>query len=206
MSFATAFILAAILSRFKYFQARDPFVLELPPYRLPTFKQVMLRVWGEMREFVTRLSMFMVVGSSLIWFLTTFPLDSSGLDTYAGQIGGLFQPLMNPLGINPFLTVSLIFGFVAKEIQVAALTVLYGLSDDAVAEEIRKTVTFAQGFSYCLFSLIYIPCLTTLGAIWGESKSVAYTVLSAIIPLSFAWLITFCVYQGMLLLAIGVSH
>lgn len=170
MSFVAAFLTAAILSRFPAFQTRDPFVLELPPYRFPSLKQVFLRVWGEMRHFVTRLSIFMVIGSSLIWLLTNFPQGTEGLDTYAGQIGGWFQPLMNPLGINPFLTVSLIFGFVAKEVQVAALTVIYGLGDEGAAAEIARTVTFSQGFSYCLFSLLYIPCLTALGAIWGESK------------------------------------
>lgn len=199
MSFGAAFILAAILSQFKYFQARDPFVLELPPYRLPTLQQIFLRVWGEMKEFVVRLSMFMVIGSSLIWFLTSFPQGSTGLDTYAGQLGSIFQPLMNPLGINPFLTVSLIFGFVAKEIQVAALTVLYGLSNQGVVQEIQRTVTFAQGFSYCLFSLIYIPCLTTLGAIWGESKSIRYTLIAVVVPLVTAWILSFVFYQISLL-------
>jgi ferrous iron transport protein B len=197
MSFVTAFIVAALLSQFKYFQARDPFVLELPPYRFPTIKQVFLRVWGEMKAFVTRLSIFMIIGSSLIWFLTSFPEGSTGLETFAGRIGSFFQPLMNPLGINPFLTVSLIFGFVAKEIQIAALTVIYGLNDsEAVASQIQNTVTFAQGFSYCLFSLIYIPCLTTLGAIWGETKSVVYTTLSMVIPLLTAWLFSLIFYQG----------
>lgn len=203
MSFVAAFILAALLSRFRYFQSRDPFVLELPPYRLPTIQQVFLRVWGEMKQFVVRLSIFMVIGSTLIWFLTSFPIGSKGLDTYAGQLGSLFQPLMNPLGINPFLTVSLIFGFVAKEIQVAALTVLYGLSHEAVVKEIQQTVTFAQGFSYCLFSLLYIPCLTTLGAIWGESKSIRYTLIAVIVPLVTAWTFSFIFYQSALLLRWG---
>ncbi|MGA1623159.1 MAG: ferrous iron transport protein B [Synechocystis sp.] len=203
MSFVAAFLLAVILSQFKYFQARDPFVLELPPYRLPTLQQVFFRVWGEMKEFVVRLSMFMVIGSSLIWFLTSFPKGSTGLETYAGQLGSIFQPLMNPIGINPFLTVSLIFGFVAKEIQVAALTVLYGLSDEGVAQEIQRTVTFAQGFSFCLFSLIYIPCLTTLGTIWGESKSVRYTIIAVVVPLVTAWIFSFVYYQGSTLLGWG---
>ncbi len=203
ISFIAAFSVAAILSRFKNFQARDPFVLELPPYRLPTFKQILLRVWGEMKHFVTRLSMFMIIGTSLIWFLTSFPQGSTGLDTYAGKIGSIFQPLMNPLGINPFLTVSLIFGFVAKEIQVAALTVIYGLKDDAIAQEIKRTVPFAQAFSFCLFSLLYIPCLTTIGTIWGESKSFRYTLLSIVMSLSFAWITSFIFYQGSLLLGLG---
>ncbi|MFM1843860.1 MAG: ferrous iron transporter [Cyanobacteriota bacterium] len=196
MSFGVGFFVAALLSRLPYFQARDPFVLELPPYRLPTIRQIILRVWGEMKEFVVRLSMFMAIGSSLIWFLTAFPAGATGLDTYAGQVGTLFQPLMNPLGINPYLTVSLIFGFVAKEVQIGALTVLYGLNDEGVANEIQRTVTFAQGFSYCLFSLIYIPCLTTLGAIWGEAKSIGYMVIAIGVPLLTAWTVSFVFYQG----------
>ena len=146
----------------------------------------------------------MVIGSSLIWFLTSFPQGSTGLGTYAGQLGSIFQPLMNPIGINPFLNVSLIFGFVAKEIQIAALTVLYGLSDEGVAQEIQRTVTFAQGFSYCLFSLIYIPRLTTLGAIWGESKSVRYTIIAVVVPLVTAWIFSLVYYQGSLLLGWGI--
>jgi len=203
LSFVAAFLTAALLSRFPTFQAREPFVLELPPYRFPSLKQVFLRVWGEMKQFVTRLSVFMVIGSSLIWLLTNFPEGAEGLDTYAGQIGGWFQPLMNPLGINPFLTVSLIFGFVAKEVQIAALTVIYGLGDEGTAAEIGRTVTFAQGFSYCLFSLLYIPCLTTLGAIWGETKSIAYTLFSVAAPLAIAWAFSFVFYQGFTLLGLG---
>lgn len=204
MSFATAFIVAAVLSKNKHFENRDPFVLELPPYRFPTIKQVWLRVWGEMKQFVTRLSMFMVIGTTLVWFLTTFPLGTEGLDTYAGQIGNFFAPLMKPLGINPFLTVSLIFGFVAKEIQIAALAVIYGLSDADLGVELSKTLTFAQGFSYCLFSLIYVPCLTTLGTIWGESRSLRFTILAVVIPFLVAWIFSFIFYQGFQLLGLGV--
>jgi ferrous iron transport protein B len=203
MSFVAAFGTAALLSRFKTFQTREPFVLELPPYRLPTVTQILRRVWGEMQQFVTRLSLFMVIGTSLTWFLTSFPQGSTGLDTYAGQLGRLFQPLMNPLGINPFLSVTLIIGFVAKEVQIAALTVIYGLSNEGVTAELQKTMTFAQGFSFCLFSLLYIPCLTTIGTIWSESKSVGYTVLSVGFPLVLAWLISFVFYQGAVLIGLG---
>jgi len=203
MSFVAAFGTAALLSRFNTFRTREPFVLELPPYRLPTITQILRRVWGEMQQFVSRLSLFMVIGTSLTWFLTSFPQGSTGLDTYAGQLGQLFQPLMNPLGINPFLTVTLIIGFVAKEVQIAALTVIYGLSDAGVTAELQKTMTFAQGFSFCLFSLLYIPCLTTIGTIWSESKSLGYTVLSVAFPLGLAWLVSFGFYQGAVLVGLG---
>lgn len=196
LSFGAALVLAGVLSRFAYFQHRDPFVLELPPYRLPSVGQIALRVWGEMREFLTRLSLFMIFGSSLVWVLTSFPEGSQGLDTWAGQLGQIFHPLMEPLGFNPFLTVSLIFGFVAKEIQVAALAVSYGASESAIAQELAQNINPIQGFSYCLFSLLYMPCLTTLGAIWNESKSSVYTAIAVVLPLLTAWLASFCFYQG----------
>lgn len=196
ISFATAFVIAGIFSRNKFFQGGEPFILELPPYRFPTLKQVFLRVWGEMKQFISRLLIFMVIGTTLIWFLTTFPLGSEGLDTFAGKIGQIFAPLMQPLGINPLLSVSLIFGFVAKEVQIAALTVIYGLSEDALGVKLSESLTFAQGFSYCLFSLLYIPCLTTLATIWGESRSLRFTLISVGIPLFVAWMISLIFYQG----------
>jgi len=203
MSFITAFVVAGILSRTKYFQNRDPFVLELPPYRFPTIKQVWLRVWGEMKEFVHRLSVFMIIGTTIMWFLTSLTPGTKGLDTFAGQIGKLFTPVMEPIGINPFLTVSLIFGFVAKEIQIAGLAVIYGLSDHALGVKLSQTLTFAQAFSFCIFTLLYIPCLTTLGTIWGESRSVGFTIISVVLPIIIAWTFSFIFYQGYQLIGLG---
>jgi len=137
----------------------------------------------------------MITGNSLIWFLTTFPLGTTGMETYAGEIGSLFQPFMNPLGTTTFLTVTLLVGFVAKELQLTTLTVIYGLNSELLTTELQRTTTFAQGFSFCLFSLLYIPCLTTIGTIWNESKSFTYTAFSIVLPLCIAWLFSFLFYQ-----------
>lgn len=196
ISFVTAMIVAALLSNRSQFKSDEPFVLELPPYRLPTIKQVFLRVWNEMKSFVQRVTTFILVGTILMWLLTNFPEGAEGLDTFAGKLGKFFAPIMKPIGINPFLTVSLIFGFVAKEVQIAALAVIYGLSDDLLQAKLSESITFAQGFSYCLFSLIYIPCLTTISTIWGESRSVAFTIFSMAFPLLLAWLVSFIFYQS----------
>ncbi|MEL4898544.1 ferrous iron transport protein B [Crocosphaera sp. Alani8] len=196
ISFLVAFVVAGILSLSGQFKSRDPFVLELPPYRLPTIKQVLLNVWGEMKQFVSKVTVFMIIGASLIWILTALPPGAEGLDTLAGQLGKFFSPIMDPIGINPFLTVSLIFGFVAKEVQLAGLAVIYGLSNDALGIKLSQDLTFAQGFSYCLFSLLYIPCLTTLSTIWGESKSLKFTIFSVVFSLGTAWVVSFIFYQG----------
>lgn len=196
MSFVAALGVAAVLSRFGTFQSHDPFVMELPPYRWPTLRQVALRVWRELKEFVTRLSLFMILGTSIVWVLTTFPQGSTGLDTWAGHLGQAFAPLMQPLGINPLLSISLILGFVAKEVQIGTLALIYGLNQEDLGQQLSHSLTFAQGFSYCLFSLLYIPCLTTLGTLWAESKSLSYTALAVVIPLGLAWVLSFGFYQG----------
>ncbi len=102
MSFATAFTLAAVLSRFKYFQVREPFVLELPPYRLPTFKQVILRVWGEMRAICNPPVRLYGHWEYFDLVFNHFSPRQYWIGYIRWKIGGLFQPLMNPLGINPF--------------------------------------------------------------------------------------------------------
>ncbi|ELR98628.1 ferrous iron transport protein B [Gloeocapsa sp. PCC 73106] len=203
LSFVVAMAVAAILSNNKHFKSNEPFVLELPPYRIPTLKQVALRVWNEMKSFMQRVTTFILVGTILMWILTSFPEGAEGLDTLAGKLGQVFAPIMEPIGINPFLTVSLIFGFVAKEVQIAALAVIYGLSEDLLQAKLSETITFAQGFSYCLFSLIYIPCLTTISTIWGETRSVAYTIFSMVFPLVLAWVMCLIFYQGSHLLGIA---
>lgn len=200
ISFFVAFAVAAILSLSNQFKSQDPFVLELPPYRLPTIKQIIMKVWGEIKQFITKVTLFMLIGTSLIWLLTALPPGAEGLDTWAGQIGKIFSPIMDPIGINPFLTVSLIFGFVAKEVQLAGLSVIYGLNSDALGVRLGQDLTFSQGFSYCLFSLLYIPCLTTLSTIWGESRSIKFTLMSVLFSLITAWTTSFIFYQGTQLL------
>lgn len=196
ISFVVAFTVAALLNLSNQFKNQDPFVLELPPYRLPTIKQIITKVVGEIKQFITKVTLFMFIGISLIWILTSLPPGAEGLDTWAGQIGKFFSPIMDPIGINPFLTVSLIFGFVAKEVQLAGLAVIYGLNNDALGIKLGQDLNFIQGFSYCLFSLLYIPCLTTLSTIWGESRSIKFTIISVLFSLITAWITSFIFYQG----------
>ena len=198
ISFVVAFVLAMIFNLSGQFKSKDPFVIELPPYRTPTFKQVALNVWSEMTTFVRNLAIFMIIGTCITWYLTNYPGGAEGMNTYAGQIGTFFQPLMAPLGINPLLTVSLIIGFVAKEVQLAAVATMYGLGEgsDALKTTLGGVITFRQGFSYCLFSLLYVPCLTTVATIWGETKSARFTIFSVAVSMVVAWVVAFSFYQS----------
>ncbi len=198
LSFVAAIVTALLFQG--TFKNEEPFILELPPYRLPTLKQVALRGWGEVREFLSRASGFITFGCIAVWFLTNLPPGATGLETVGGQIGEFLSTIMNPIGIDPYLTLSLIFGFIAKEIVIGSLAVIYGMNSAAVSVEIGETVTFLQGYSFCLFCLIYTPCLTTIVTILNEAKSWKFTLLSLGFSLALAWVGSFIFYQGGLLL------
>ncbi|WP_180900085.1 ferrous iron transport protein B [Martelella soudanensis] len=200
ISFAAAFLAAAIFSRSKQFKNTEPFVLELPPYRVPTIRQVWLRGYGELREFLHRATNFIIIGTIAVWFLTNFPTNATGLDTWGGQLGELLQPVMAPIGINPYLTLALIFGFIAKEVVIGSLSTIYAMSSGLVAHQIATTVSPAAAYSFCLFCLLYTPCLTTVATVKAESRSWWFMIFSLVVSLIYAWLVAFAFYQGALLL------
>jgi ferrous iron transport protein B len=191
--------LAALGSAFllqSQFKNEEPFVLELPPYRFPTMKQVIMRGWGEMMHFLKRASGFIIFGCIAVWFLTNLPLNATGLNTFGGQLGQILSPIMQPIGIDPYLTLALIFGFIAKEVVIGALPVIYAMNVTEVTAYISQNVTWIEGYSFCIFCLLYTPCLTTLATLFNESKSWQFTTFSLIFSLIFAWSMSFIFYQG----------
>lgn len=196
MSFLTMF-LTAVLFQGQY-KNTEPFILELPPYRFPTLRQIVLRGWHEVKHFLVRASKFIVIGVVLVWALTNFPsnVPPASAGTYAGQIGALFAPILDPLGINNQLAIALIFGFVAKEIVVGALAVIYGMQGDALLVHMATQIDWVQAMSFMLFTLIYTPCLSTIATLKSESKSSAFMWLSIAWSLGLAWVVSFVFYQG----------
>jgi ferrous iron transport protein B len=170
----------------------------LPPYRFPTLRQIVLRGWLEVKHFLQRASKFIVIGVVLVWALTNFPgnVAPASAGTYAGQLGALFAPVLDPLGINNQLAIALIFGFVAKEIVVGALAVIYGLQGDALMVQMASQIDWVQAMSFMLFALIYTPCLSTIATLRNESKSLGFMWLSLGWSLGLAWLVSFTFYQS----------
>jgi ferrous iron transport protein B len=195
-SFAAA-ILTALLFKGR-FKSNEPFVLELPPYRFPTARQMALRGWLEVRHFLRRATKFIVAGVVLVWLLTHLPQSAApgSADTLAGMIGGALHFFFAPLGINEQLTIALIFGFVAKEIVIGSLAVIYGLGGDALSGAIGQQLDWVQAYSFMLFTLIYTPCLATIATLRSESKNIRYTLFVIAWSLALAWLMSFVFYQG----------
>jgi ferrous iron transport protein B len=196
MSFFTIF-LTAILFKQQY-KSTEPFILELPPYRFPTPRQIWLRGWQEVKHFLQRATKFIVIGVVLVWAMTHYPTNvpPASVETLAGQLGQLFSPILDPIGIDTQLAIALIFGFVAKEIVVGSLAVIYGLNGDALTQQIAMHIDWVEGISFMLFTLIYTPCLSTIATIKTESKSTAFMWLSLAWSLGLAWVISFVFYQG----------
>ncbi|BCX12171.1 MAG: ferrous iron transport protein B [Thermosynechococcus sp.] len=180
-----------------YFPNTDPFLLELPPYRWPTAQQVLLRAWGEVRHFLSRATGFIMIGVLVVWALTHLPLNATPAspETWAGQLGTALQPLLAPAGITPELTIALIVGFVAKEIVIGALAVIYHLSGTSLQQAIAQDLTPLQAYSFMLFTLLYTPCLSTLATLWSESKRKQFTIFAILYALAMAWVVSGSVYQ-----------
>jgi ferrous iron transport protein B len=195
MSFLAAFGSAFILRR--RLASNDPFVLELPPYRLPTLSQVMLRGWHEVRHFLRRASTFIIIGVVLVWFLTHYPQATppGGPESLAGMMGEWLSPLLNPIGIGTQMAVILVFGFVAKEIVLGSMVAMTGLEGPALVGYLSSNMDWVQAYSFMLFVLLYTPCLSTVATMRSESRSWGYATFSVVWALVLAWLASFAFYQ-----------
>lgn len=195
LSFFSIFI-TAIIFKNKY-QSNEPLVLELPPYRFPTTRQILIRGWHEVKHFLNRASKFIVLGVIVVWALTHFPAgyEPASEQTYAGVIGNFFHPIFNPIGIDQLLVIALIFGFIAKEILIGALAVIFGLEGQALSSHLVELFNHGQAISFMIFTLIYTPCLSTIATLKNESKDRTLTILSIFWSLGLAWLMSFIFYQ-----------
>ena len=195
LSFFTIFISALI---FKHqFKNKEPIIIELPPYRFPTMNQIIKRSVLEIKHFLTRATKFIIIGVLLVWALTHFPMDvpiASEL-TYSGQLGKWLSPIFHPIGINEQLVIALIFGFIAKEIVIGALAVIYGVEGSALAHHLYSNVSQIQALSFMIFTLIYTPCLSTIATLRNESKSLSFVFYSVFWALLLAWVFSFIFYQ-----------
>ena len=195
VSIGSAMLTSVLFKR--RFVNNDPFVLEVPPYRFPTLRQILLRGWHEVGHFLRRATRFIVAGVVLVWLLTNFPTGAApaSADTWAGQIGAWLNPVLSPLGIDPKLTIALIFGFVAKEIVIGSLAVIYSQEGGALASTIAHQIDWVQAYSFMLFTLIYVPCLSTIATIRSESGSRTFSVLAIVWSVLLAWVASFAFYQ-----------
>lgn len=196
MSFAAA-IFTALLFKGR-FESHEPLVLELPPYRFPTLRQMLSRSWLEVRHFWFWARRFIIFGVIAIWLLNNLPfgVEPASAQSLSGWLGRALMPLLAPIGINPKLAVALVFGFIAKEIVLGGLAVIYSQANpEALGQALALDVNWVQAVSFMLFTLLYTPCLSTVAVIRSESKSIKFAWFSVLWSLALAWLTSFVFYQ-----------
>ena len=203
--YATGILLAVLMARlFSRFLVKGddtPFVMELPPYRIPTAKAIFRHTWEKGAQYLKKMGGVIMIASIIIWFLGYFPRGSYETvaeqqeHSYIGQIGKAIEPVIEPLGFDWKLGVGLLSGVGAKELVVSTLSVLYTNEEDIESVNLseRIPITPIVALGYMLFVLIYFPCVATLVAIKQESGSWKWAVFAAFYTTALAWIIAFVI-------------
>ncbi|OYY93687.1 MAG: ferrous iron transport protein B [Hydrogenophilales bacterium 28-61-23] len=196
ISFAVTFLTAWIW-RGRARKGADPLLMELPPYRLPTVSVLARQSLRESGHFLRQAGGFIILGVALVWFLTHFPLGAAPASpaTLAGRLAGWMEPIFSPLGIDQLLSIALLFGFVAKEVVIGALAVIYGAGGDQLSGILAQRLDWIQAYSFMLFTLVYTPCLSALATLRREAGGSRYMWASLVWSLGIAWLLSFAFYQ-----------
>ena len=222
-----AVVTARLLRRFFFKKDETPFVMELPPYRLPTFKASVRHTWAKGAQYLKKMGGIILFASIIVWALNYFPLHDgepemsvsfendaaidSSRDSYLEMLGKAINPVMRPLGFEWRASVAAVAGVPAKEIVVSTLGVLYAndeeVSDSKLGQRLsapnpstgRPDFTPAVALSFMVFILLYCPCMATVTAIARETGSWGYAAFSVVYNTFVAWLAAFVVYHIALL-------
>ncbi len=211
-----------IMRQFIFKVDETPFVMELPPYRIPTLKSTLIHMWEKCAQYLKKMGGMILVASILIWALSYYPTSKNQTETkaehyensYLGQIGKLSEPIVQPLGLNWKSSVALLSGVAAKEIVVSTIGVLYPDKDVAdnhhfgeevnadtdhnLPERLRLSGDFtpASAMAFLVFILIYFPCIATIVAI-GREIGWRWATVSVIYNTLLAWIVSYATYHLM---------
>ncbi len=194
-------ILMALLLKNTLFHGNPvPFVMELPNYRFPSAKSVLLLMWEKAEDFLTRAFTVIFMATVIIWFLQTFDLKLNVVSDSTGSIlawlGQLFTPIFTPLGFGDWrMITALVSGFTAKEAVVSTFGVILGVSNEQLHQALHLLFTPQSAASFLTFCLLYTPCVAAVATIRRELGSKRKTVGVVIAQCAVAWVAAFLVYQ-----------
>ena len=197
-------IISGLILKKSVFQGEPaPFLLELPPYRMPTLHNIWLHVWERVRDFLTRAGTIIAAMSVAVWFLQNFGPDlhmvEDTADSILAMVGGLLAPVFAPMGFGVWqAAVALLTGLIAKEAVVSSMSLFYGfsLTDYAAAGTVMSAAfSPAAALAFLVFCALYTPCVAAIATIRREMNSRSWTALTLIWQLGTAWLASFAVYQ-----------
>ena len=212
-----AVLTARILRRFMFGEDETPFVMELPPYRVPTLKATLRHMWDRSEQYLKKIGGLILVAAVIIWFLSYYPRTGANVITpeniettalaqsensYLGRIGKVCEPVMKPLGLDWRASVALLSGAAAKEIVVSTLGVLYSV-DDAESDGASLSAHLIASGNYSraaalammIFVLLYFPCIATVAAIAQEAGGWRWALFSVVYNTLLAWVVAFAAFH-----------
>ena len=196
-----ALLVAAILKRTLFKGMSAPFVMELPTYKVPSLKGVLLHTWEKVKGFLRKAGTIILVCSVVLWILSSFPLgvEYGSEHSVLGMIGNVIAPIFAPLGFGTWqAAVAIIAGLAAKEVVVATFGTLAGMEsddEDGLTSLLQDTFTPLSAFSFMVFALLYIPCFAAIGAIKQETNSYKWPLVMCTITLVTAYIVSFLIFQ-----------
>ncbi len=199
-------IIVALLIGKTVFRGKPvPFVMELPNYRFPSAKSVLLLMWDKAKDFLQRAFTVIFVATVIIWFLQSFDsrlnVVTDSADSLLAMLGHWLAPIFAPLGFDDWrIPTALITGFSAKEAVVSTLGVLTGTSMEALGPALSGLFTPISAISFLVFTLLYTPCMAAMAAVKRELGSNALGLGVAVLQCVVAWIVAFGVYQGLSLI------
>ena len=208
-----AVLAAKVMSRF--FKDDDlPFVMELPPYRIPTGKSIFRHTWEKGRQYLQKMSGIILICSVVIWFLGYFPnhdayssVKEQQEHSFIGYVGKTMEPVLEPLGFDWRMGVGIVAGVGAKELVVSTLGVMYADEEPVAAGQpqpgsetrlqkaLVRSVTPAEALAYMVFILLYFPCIATFVAIKNESGGWKWAIITAVYTIILAWVAAFITFR-----------
>ncbi|MEK5253131.1 ferrous iron transport protein B [Paenibacillus sp. FSL F4-0125] len=201
MGIVFALILCKVFSKYLFKNESSVFIIELPPYRMPQIKTLSRSTWEKGKGFLRKAGTIILAGSAIIWFMSY--AGPGGFDvemdhSFLAKFGGMIAPLLEPLGFGTWQAGStLVPGFLAKEVVVSTMNIIYHAPDTAGLEnQISQVFTPLSAVSFMAFILLYIPCLATVGVIKKETASWKWTFFSIGYSLTLAYIVSFVIFQG----------
>jgi ferrous iron transport protein B len=213
-----AVLMAKLFSRFFVKGESLPFVMELPPYRMPTAKSVLRHTWEKGKEYLKKMGTIILAASVIVWALGYFPHQGENItareqmeNSYLGRIGKTVEPVMRPCGFDWRQSVSLLAGVAAKEVVASTMGVLYasaaeeaqleevGMDSDEgelhIAQLVQGNMSMLSAASMLLFILLYMPCLSTIVAIKNESGKWKWALFTVAYTIGLAWVVSALFFQ-----------
>ena len=196
-----ALIVAAILKRTMFKGLSTPFVMELPTYKIPSVKGVLLHTWEKVKGFLRKAGTLILACSIVLWILQNiFPWGGTDPQmSLLGMIGTVIAPIFAPLGFGTWqAAVAIIAGLAAKEVVVATFGTLAGMEEDdeeGITNLVHDTFTPLSAFSFMAFTLLYTPCFAAIGAIKQETNSYKWALTMCAITLVTAYIVSFLIFQ-----------